>query len=179
MSVSMTEITSADIRRAAMDLLARREHTLRELSDKLQKKFSRQLNKDTSAFQIGDCPNQNFEPAIIDSSELQCMIDRELVRLNEERLQSDERFVESFVNSRRNKGYGPQRIRRELIHKNVAESLVEQFVSESDEQWVSLARTVYLKKYGEDVPRDFREKAKRYGFMQRRGFPTWMVDALN
>ena len=39
----MAELSAADIRRAAMDLLARREHSTSELSTKLTRRFGERL----------------------------------------------------------------------------------------------------------------------------------------
>src|SRR5690606_7138195 len=76
--------TPAAIRRTAMDLLARREHSYAEMLRKL-----RQRGAATELAEI------------------------ELDRLQEQGLLSDERFCEAYVYSRSQRGYGPVRLREE------------------------------------------------------------------
>ena len=70
------------IRIKAMDILARREHSRKELFTKLSSHF----------------------PDYIDQ------LDDVLDQLKEGHLQSDQRFAEAFVRSRVNRGQGPQRL---------------------------------------------------------------------
>ena len=72
----------------AIDLLSRREHSQLELRKKLVAK--------------GFADDE---------------VDELLLRLHEENLQSDERYAESYVRQRVDKGYGPIRIRQELRQK--------------------------------------------------------------
>ncbi|WBA79688.1 regulatory protein RecX [Endozoicomonas sp. GU-1] len=129
-----------DVRRAAMDLLARREHGFTELARKLSGRFPREL--------------------VLDA----------LTRLREERLQSDDRFVESFVYSRQQRGYGPVRIKAELFQKGVDSELIGQYLLEQDDHWDELAKAVKERKFGASVPRDHKERARQTRFLAQRGF---------
>ncbi|MGI2026484.1 regulatory protein RecX [Endozoicomonas acroporae] len=129
-----------DVRRAAMDLLARREHGFTELARKLSGRFPRELVFDA------------------------------LTRLREERLQSDDRFVESFVYSRQQRGYGPVRIKSELFQKGVDSELIGQYLLEQDDHWDELAKAVKERKFGASVPRDHKERARQTRFLAQRGF---------
>ena len=91
------EITPTDVRLAAMDLLARREHSVIELKRKLQRRF-------------GD----------------ECAIDDQVARLAEEGLQSDARFAESFLCQRSGSGYGPARLKAELRERGLSDEQIEQ-----------------------------------------------------
>lgn len=137
------DINPADIRLAAMNLLARREHSLRELRNKLQRRF----------------PDES-------------MIDEQLSRLVEERLQSDMRFAESYARQRTSRGYGPVRVREELRERGVSESEVQLALDEMEVDWCELAAVVIQKKFGAAEPRDIKEKARRARFMQYRGFQS-------
>ena len=137
----LTAINPADIRMAAMDLLARREHSRRELKQKLKKRF-----KDDK------------------------LIDEQLDRLAEERLQSDRRFAESFLRQRINRGQGPMRIRQEMRQKGISDSEIDAALEEEQPDWYALAEEVYRRKFGELPPEDIKAKAKRSRFMQYRGF---------
>ncbi len=134
---------SAAIRRAAMDLLARREHTLHELRVKLRRRFD--------------------DPARLDAA---------LRRLATENLQSDARFAEHYVVQRADRGYGPLRIRQELRERGVADEAIALAFAAAAPDWYSLASRVLRKKFGPLPPADAREQARRSRFMHYRGFET-------
>jgi len=83
--------SAKDLRIAAMNILARREHSRKEVSDKLYKKL---------------------DP---DSEVLNTVLDK----LVADDLLSDQRFSEAFVRWRVGKGQGPVRIRMELRERGV------------------------------------------------------------
>lgn len=135
------EITPTDVRLAAMDLLARREHSVIELKRKLQRRF-------------GD----------------ECAIDDQVARLAEEGLQSDARFAESFLCQRSGSGYGPARLKAELRERGLSDEQIDRGLQELVVDWSELASQVLEKKFGPEPPVDAREKARRLRFMQYRGF---------
>ena len=135
------EINPADIRLAAMNLLARREHTCRELSQKLKRRF----------------PDAE-------------LVDNELARLTDENLQSDARFAESFVFERSNRGYGLMRVQQEMREKGLSDWEINVAVKNAKIDWAAIAQDVYSKKYGGIAAVDLNDKAKRVRFMQYRGF---------
>ncbi|MEH6490677.1 regulatory protein RecX [Halopseudomonas sp.] len=139
--------TPAAIRRSAMDLLARREHSYRELLRKL-----RQRGATTAAAEV------------------------ELDRLVDDGLLSDERFCEAYVYSRSQRGYGPARLREELRQRGVAELLVEKTLAEAQWDWQALARQVFSKRFPEGEACDAAERAKQLRFMQYRGFSGFQLD---
>ncbi len=124
-----------------MDLLARREHSVRELRNKLQRRF----------------PDVET-------------IDKQLSRLAAERLQSDVRFAQSYARQRISRGYGPLRLREELRERGVAEADVAAAMQEMDIDWYAVATDAIHKKFGTLGPIDLKEKARRARFMQYRGF---------
>jgi regulatory protein len=130
------------LRNVALGLLARREHSRKEL----QQKLARKLPPDASAENI---------PPILD-------------QLAEQGLQSDERFVESYVNMRVRKGYGPVRIAMELAERGVENQLVQIYLEEREDWQECLMRT-WQKKFGR-APTDFSDKAKQMRFLQFRGY---------
>ncbi len=135
-------------RKKAMDLLARREHGRAELERKL---IAAGFGADVAA--------------------------DALQRLAEDGLQSDRRFVESFVQSRINQGKGPLRIHADLGQRGVAPSLVDDVLGAAGEDWVALARNARQKKFGSSRPVDFKDKARQMRFLQQRGFEPDQVQA--
>jgi len=131
-----------------MDFLARREYGQTELIRKLADKG---FDRDVAANAVA--------------------------QLTEDGLQSDERFSESFVQSRINQGKGPVRIRIDLGQKGIGDSIVEVALEEADPDWRALAREQRIKKFGPDLPTDFKEKARQMRFLQYRGFEQGHIQA--
>lgn len=134
-------VNPVDIRVAAMDLLARREHTRRELQQKLLRRFK--------------------DPA---------SIDEQLERLAQENLQSDERYAQSFVRSRSSRGYGPQRLRQQMREKGLKPEEVALAFEVADIDWYGVAEHVLRKKFGSIDSRDIKQLARCQRFMHYRGF---------
>ena len=126
-----------------MRLLAIREHSVLEMSNKLIAKF------------------EEFDASII-----YAVVD-ELVKL---KYISDERFTESYVRSRSNKGYGPVKIKAELKGKGVSNSLIQDYLNENSGRWFDIAEREYLKKYSGSPITNYKTWAKCARFMQSRGF---------
>lgn len=144
----MVAVDTKDIRRAAMDLLARREHGFFELERKLSVRFPRE------------------------------MVVAVLTRLQQERLQSDERFVESYVYSRRQRGYGPVRIRAELLQKGLESELITQHLQCYQDDWTALVRKIKEQKFGTGQPASARERARQIRFLTGRGFSLEQIYSL-
>ena len=140
-----TPVTSANMRLKAMDLLARREYSRYELSDKL-----------TTKLVLG---GQHFDT-------LEAVLDR----LIADDLLSDERFAEALVRSKLHKGQGPRRIAQELHKRGVGAELAAFALEECGADWYELAVTVANKKYGLEPAVEIKEKARRSRFLQYRGF---------
>lgn len=126
-----------------MDLLARREHSYRELIQKLSLRFA--------------------------DAEL---IHQAVDRLRDERLQSDYRFAETYLYSRAQRLFGPQRIKAELRERGIADDIVATVFAEAEIDWAANQVKLLHTKFGEKAPVDFAEKAKRLRFLQYRGFSS-------
>ncbi len=127
-------------REAAMDFLARREHSRLELEQKLSKR---------------DFP--------LDEIELT------LAQLAEENLQSNERFAESFTIQRAENGYGDVKISYELKQRGVDEAFIDQALLPYQGSWLASAKTQRQKHFG-DWPEDYQARAKQSRYLQRRGY---------
>jgi len=138
----------AAVRRAAMDLLARREHGRVELSRKLR---------------LRGAPAELIEPA--------------LDRLADEGLLSEARYLESFVRMRGNAGYGPLRIREELSQRGLARDAIEQALRNSGFDWNAQLLEIWQSKFGV-LPSDQRDKARQGRFLSYRGYPLDMIGRL-
>ena len=138
-----------EIRKKAMDLLARREHSEQELRRKL---ISREFADDS--------------------------VDQVLDQLRQDRLQSDSRFTESYVNHRVNAGVGPLKIRYELRQKGIADRLAEEFLEVHADHWEAMMAQQRARKFGKTLPAGYAERMKQARFLQNRGFSPESVMRL-
>ncbi len=103
----------------------------------------------------------------------------EVVRqLEAERLLSDDRFMESLIRARRNRGYGPLRIQKELQEKGVAPEAIANWLDFTSREWVDDIRRVQRKKFGGKTPRSYAERARQARFLQYRGFTYDQIQQL-
>ena len=140
------------VRRAAMNLLARREQSFHELITKLTQKY----------------PELDKSDVILPALE----------RLRDENLQSDERFVEAYVRYRRTRGHGPLKIEMELRQKGVNDNLAYSAVHAEDIDWTDHCRVAMEKKYPPGKMTDQAARVKCYRFLSQRGFEGAHIKAV-
>ena len=133
------------LRRAAMDYLARREHSFYELTQKLNKKFPES-----------------------DSDLLVEVLDT----LKADNLQSDERFTESYVRYRKSRSFAYLHIRADLAGRRVSETIIGKYLIKTDEHWQISADQLVAKKLRSQEPLSFGSKVHRKlsRFLVSRGF---------
>ena len=133
------------LRRAAMDYLARREHSFYELTQKLNKKFPES-----------------------DSDLLVEVLDT----LKADNLQSDERFTESYVRYRKSRGFAYLHIRADLAGRRVSEMVIGKYLIKADEHWQISAGQLAAKRLRSQEALSFgcKEHRKLSGFLVSRGF---------
>lgn len=137
------------MRTAALRFLTRREHAVTELNRKL--------------VQRGFAPNH---------------VRQVLGQLEEEGLLSDLRYAEARIRSRIGQGYGKLRISRELLETGVSEHLIAQAWDEQQTDWRQQMETVRCKRFGQDLPVEYKERARQSRFLQYRGFPPELIREL-
>ncbi|MCE8016687.1 regulatory protein RecX [Halomonas sp. MCCC 1A17488] len=139
-----SEAPAASPRDDAIRLLARREYSRAELTQRLASRAH---------------PTE--------------AIDACLDALAEAGLQSDARFAESFLRSRVMRGQGPLKVRAELERRGVERGLIAAALAEAEREgevdWFELAREVLERRFSGpgDTP---RERARRERFLAARGF---------
>jgi len=134
-------IDPAELREAALRLLARREHSRFELTRKLTRRGWA-------------------------ASDIDAVIDE----LAAENLQSDERFAEGYVRQRAAKAYGPVRIRGELSERGIDASQAARALEAESPDWLAIASDWYERRYATQTPSDLKEKSRRQQALARRGF---------
>lgn len=136
------------IEQICLRLLARREHSQRELLDKLA---LRGFNRDEA------------EPVIFEMAE--------------QNWQNDERYAECYIRQRIASGYGPLRIRYELQQRGIDDADLDTQAGERG-GWQNLLLDVYCNKYDEEKSLTQNEWLKRSRFLQQRGFSGEMIKGL-
>ena len=84
--------------------------------------------------------------------------------LIEQKYQSDERFTEAFILMRYNQGKGPLIISSELRKRGIENFDLSIF------DWLELVKDIRKKKFGHNLPSDFKTQAKQKRFLASRGF---------
>lgn len=134
----------------ALGLLSRREHSEKELVQKLKR----------AGYQ-----NADTEPAI-----------EKLQSIN---FQNDGRFAELLVRSRINQGYGRRRIAFELSNHGLNREAVSLAIEAEDADWISIATQLLHRKFGASVAGSLVQRNKRAQFLLRRGFDAETVRVVS
>ena len=141
--------TPVAVRRVAMDLLARREHSRVELERKLR---------------LRGVSAELMAPA--------------LDRLAEQGLLCDARFLQCFVASRARAGHGPVRIREDLAQRGLQRADIEPALRDAQIDWGEQLHEVWQRKFAGQLPVDARERAKQGRFLAYRGYPLDLISRL-
>ena len=136
------------VRTAALGLLAGRDFSRNELTERLLRKGH-------------------------DASLVQAVVSA----LVQEGLLHEDRYVEQFITHHAGRGQGPQRIRMELRQRGVDAEAVQSGLDSTETDWLRAAREARRRKFGVSLPRDYRERAKQARFLQYRGFSSDQIRA--
>lgn len=158
MRTAAENTTMVELRRAAMDLLARREHSRAELLEKLRRKFGSE----------GGAATQ-WLPEVLD-------------QLEQDSLLNDEQYIEVYVRYRRSRGFGPLLIRQELRGKGVDNSLMESILAPRSQVWLETLQQLVVRKY-KPVPDGDAQGARKarqkfYRFCLSRGFTAEQIERV-
>lgn len=141
-----TPLTEAELKKIAIDLLSRRDQSRHELKQKLLAKGGA---ADVIATVIDWCTDENY--------------------------QCDSRYCAMLVRSKVNKGYGPAVVSQAAREQGIDRELLTQTIEELEIDWFALALLQYQKKFADKPVKDFQDKQKRMGFLQRRGFNSAQI----
>jgi len=130
----------------ALGLLARREHSARELKNKLAR---RGFDADENAVALERLQSKDF--------------------------QSNVRFGEMLVRSRIEGGYGPRWIVAELRTHGIGEEEAGALMAAAEPDWPELVRRQLRRRYGGKLAATLAERSKRTAFLLRRGFDASTV----
>lgn len=138
---SKTLESEAELYAAALNLLARREHSALELQHKLAQRGGAAAT-----------------------------IAQVVQTLQAEGWQDDARFAEVYASSRFDKGYGPLRLRRDLQQCGVADIVVTAVLADFADQWSARLQRLRRRRFGESLPTTPAEQARQIRFLRQRGY---------
>jgi regulatory protein len=144
----MNDELYAIIYNKALDIISRREHSKKEIKDKLLKKFN--------------------TPDVIDEV---------ISKLIENNLINDTRYAQMYVLFRKRKGFGPKKIRLELMSKGVNDSISSLAITDEG-AWKEAAQKAFNKKFKNGAAQEFKERNKQKNFLQNRGFSFEEIDSV-
>ncbi len=136
---------SLKLKQKAYGFLARREHSVFELGQKLSRHGPRNL------------------------------CDQVIDQLIEQGGLSDSRFAEMLSRARYNAGKGPVKLKHDLNSHQIAEHIIETAMAGYSELWGGLAERVRIRKFGKKPPENFTAWAKQAKFLQQRGFEAAQI----
>ena len=136
---------------AAITLLAGRDHSAADISRKLEQR--------------------GFSAEAIAAA---------LSRLTETNTIDDSRYGQNFARYRARRGQGPARIRNDLRRSGLKDEQIEEAVKTGEDvpDFIALASQARRRKFGSDLPKDWKERAKQARFLQYRGFSTDHIRAV-
>ena len=135
---------------SAIYSLAMREHSRKELHQKLQKK-------------------EYVEGVDVDQL---------LNELEESNYLCEGRFTESFIRYRASRGQGSMKITSELNNRGITSSMISCALETAKVDWYKLAKEQLEKKFGKSRSVDYKDKAKRMRFLSMRGFSSEVIRAV-
>lgn len=129
--------------------MARREHSKKELQRKL-------LQKGFNASEA----------------------DQAIAELADEGLQSEQRYVEAFVHSKAQRGFGPHKVKALLRERGVDDDRVLSYLASlPDDFWNDVLRAIWQKKIAGNIA-DAAAKAKAMRYLQYKGFDLVSINRL-
>jgi regulatory protein len=142
---------AGEIRAFAYRLLGRREYSVRELDQRIRRKWPQ-----------------------LEAAAVEDLLDALLA----ENLLSDERFAESYARVSIQKQQGPHKIRAALRARGVADALIARELERHSGEWVDLAAGWLQRQH--PGPLDFDGRGKYYRRLLNRGFShEQAMDALD
>lgn len=130
------------IRRSALGLLSRRDFATPEL--------------------VGKLTGQGYDAGAVGEV---------VADLAAERLLDDARYAANYVAWHAGRGQGPMRIRQDLLSMGLPGDLVAESLS-SGPDFTALCRETRVRRFGTELPVEWKERARQARFLQYRGFSS-------
>ena len=137
----------------ALNLLARRDHSQRELLQKLCVRGYTQVE-----------------------------IEQTIANLQHAGFLNEQQFVKNYIQRRQANGYGPLRISVELQARGISHEMIAEHLDITDNAWFVAAQKVWQKHCKHQVVASLQDRkkilAKQIRFLQYRGFTSMQIEHI-
>lgn len=151
-----------------MRLLSQRDHSEVEMRRKLVAHSFTTLSRGEIMEQAGTS-EVSVSPLVIEQVIAYCYQHNGL---------DDQRFSHHFIASRVRKGYGVKRIRVELMQRGVEKQIIQAALAAYEIDWYDHARKIAVRKFGDPLPSEWKDKAKVQRYLLHRGFFMEEIQAI-
>jgi regulatory protein len=142
--------------------------------------------KSAHAFAIAYLARRDFSAADLrrklkDQGFAESAIEPVLIELESSNVINDGRFGDNVVAQRARRGQGPARIRQELKRSGLNSEAIQTTMDKAKDDgpdFISLARAARTRKFGSEIPKDWKERSRQARFLQYRGFSTDHIRAV-
>jgi regulatory protein len=142
--------------------------------------------KSAHAFAIAYLARRDFSAADLrrklkDRGFAVAAIEQVIADLEASNVVNDNRYGENVVAYRARRGQGPARIRQELKRSGLDSEAIQTTMDKAKDDgpdFVSLARAARARKFGPELPKDWKERSRQARFLQYRGFSTDHIRAV-
>ena len=142
--------------------------------------------KSAHAFAIAYLARRDFSAADLrrklkDRGFAESAIEPVIAELEASNVINDGRYGDNVVAHRARRGQGPARIRQELKRSGLGSEAIQTTMDKAKDDgpdFVSLARAARARKFGPELPKDWKERSRQARFLQYRGFSTDHIRAV-
>ena len=143
----------------AVQLLAQRDYSTKQLSQKLFVFFSKKDDQ-------------------LDAESLTQAINDVITRCQQSHWLGDMQYIKKYTEMRSRKGFGKNRIVLELKQRGLKREMVDEFMQQIDIDWVEIAHNQLNKKFKEIDKHDLKQKRQIIQFLLYRGFSQTEVNSV-
>ncbi|OCG23963.1 hypothetical protein A9G11_04895 [Gilliamella sp. wkB108] len=149
----------------AVQLLAQRDHSSYELTQKITLFFSKKIKHCDDEFseQLNQLKNEI-------SDVIQYCISKNWV--------NDTQYIEKYIIMRADKGYGKYKIAIELKQRGISSHVSRDLLQKSAIDWVNIAHKQLIKKFKQVDPKDNQQRQKGIQYLISRGYTQDDVKTL-
>jgi len=142
--------------------------------------------KSAHAFAIAYLARRDFSAADLrrklkDRGFAESAIEPVIVELESSNVINDSRYGDNVVAHRARRGQGPARIRQELKRSGLGSEDIQTTMDKAKDDgpdFIGLARAARARKFGPEIPKDWKERSRQARFLQYRGFSTDHIRAV-
>ena len=96
-------------------------------------------------------------------------VDAVIQLLIEHRYLNDQRLIDNLIKKNLSKLHGLTRIKQELKKKELDPFLIEESIQKLDIDWLDICSQSKVTKFGEQIPKEQKDKARIIRYLQYRG----------